>query len=222
MRFSIQPEPRPEQQLRTVSFDEILAVLEGDPGEKPALEHYFSPSKKDDFIKDFLHYLNSSLLDARHGQMDSDRYLLMVMLFQFTSPLLEIPTEKELGLFYRILQKTYKVTEIDLNLHFSLDRFEEGMVGEAEALEAFRNELGTSYDASREVKEVVQKRLKRDAIEAIMKWQKNSEIPALAESFGRSVVLPSFFSFQDKKLISFYRNSTNGIQYKVAVPAEIE
>jgi hypothetical protein len=103
-----------------------------------------------------------------------------------------------------------------------MEQFDEGMIGEAEAMAAFRNELGTSYDTGREVKEVVQKRLKRDAIEAIMKWQKNHEMPALAESFGRSVVLPSFFSFQDKKLISFYRSATDSIQYKVAVPSEIE
>ena len=143
-------------------------------------------------------------------------------MFQFISPLLEIPSEKELGVFFRILQKTYKVDEIDLNLHFGMDEFDEGMVGEAEAMEAFRNELVTSYNTSREVKEVVQKRLKRDAIEAIMLWQKNHEMPALAESFGRSVVLPSFFSFQDKKLISFYRSATDSLQYKVAVPSEIE
>ena len=51
-----------------------------------------------------------------------------------------------------------------------------------------------------------------------MKWQKVKGIPELAEAFGRSIVIPSFFSFIDKKLISFYRKTTGGIAYEVAVP----
>ena len=82
MRFSIQPEPRPEQNMRTVTIDEIVSACEYDPGSKPTLEYYFSPTKKESFIKGFLHYINTGLLEAKHGNL-----------------------EKELGLFYRILQK---------------------------------------------------------------------------------------------------------------------
>jgi hypothetical protein len=208
--------------MRTVSIDEILSICENTPGEKPPLEHYFSPTKKEGFIKEFLHYLNTRLLDARHGDLDSDQYLVFVLSFQFTAPLLEIPTEKELGIFYRILQKTYRVEEIDMNLHFSTDDLQEDMVGEEEAIAAFRNELGSTYEASREVKEVVQKRVKGDAIDAIMKWQQEKTLPFLAEAFGRSIVIPSFFSFRDKKLIGFYKGTTGGITYQVAVPEELE
>jgi hypothetical protein len=208
--------------MRTLSIDEILSLCESLPEERPPLEHYFSPTRKEAFIKDYLHYLNSGLLDAKRGFLDSDQYLVFVLSFQFTAPLLEIPSEKELGLFYRILQKTYKVEEIDLNLHFSTDQFDEEMLGEKEALKAFRDELEETYSGLREVKESVQKRLKKDAIQAIMTWQRERSLAALAEAFGRSIVIPSFFSFKDKKLVSFYRENTEGITYQVAVPDEIE
>jgi len=221
MRFSLHPEPRPEQHMRTVSLDEILTVCESDPGTKPALEHYFSPSKKEVFIKDFQHYLNSGLLDAKHGKLDRELYLAFILSFQFSGPLLEIPTEKELGLFYRILQKTYQVEEVDLNLHFSMEQYEGEMVGEREALKAYRSELDEFYGDSLEVKESVQKRLKKDAIHSILEWQREQSIPFLAEAFGRSVVLPSFFSFKDKRLLQFYKQNTEGITYRVAVPDTI-
>ena len=218
MRFSIQPEPRPEHQMRTVTIDEIVSACENDPGSKPPLEHYFSPTKKEAFIKEFLHYLNSGLLDAKHGSLDKDQYLAFVLSFQFTAPLLEIQAEKELGLFFRILQKTYKVEELDMNLHFSMEEYEGDMVGEKEAMEAFRSELGEYYGEDREVRESVQGRLKKDAIGAIMEWQREKEIPQLAEAFGRSIVIPSFFSFNDKKMLRFYRQNTDGITYRVTVP----
>ena len=86
MRFSIQPEPRPEQNMRTVTIDEIMTVCENDLGEKPPLEHYFSPTKN-------------------------------------------------------------------------------------------------------------------DAISSIMEWQREQSISSLAEAFGRSIVIPSFFSYADRRLI---------------------
>jgi hypothetical protein len=222
MRFTIQPEPRQEQNMRTVTLDEVMTACEHDTKIKPPLEHYFSPTKKALFIKDFLHYLNTGLLEARHGNMDKAQYLAFVLSFQFTAPLLEIQTEKELGKFYRILQKTYEVNEVDLNLHFSLDQYEGEMVGEKEALNAYRKELDEYYGDSLEVKEPVQKRLKKDAIDSIMAWQKDQSIPTLAEAFGRSIIIPSFFSFRDKKLIQFYRQTTEGIIYRVAVPDSID
>jgi hypothetical protein len=221
MRFSIQPEPRPEQNLRTVTLDELLSVCESDPGTKPTLEHYFSPSKKEAFVKDFLHYLNTGLLEAKHGNLDRELYLAFILSFQFSAPLLEISAEKELGIFYRILQKTYQVEEVDLNLHFSMDHYEGEMVGEREALEAYRTELGEYYGDSLGVKESVQKRLRKDAIHSILEWQREQSIPWLAEAFGRSVVIPSFFSYKDKRLLQFYRQNTGGITYRVAVPDTI-
>ena len=222
MRFSIQPEPRPEQRMRTVSIDEIVSACENDPGQKPTLEHYFSPTKKQSFIKDFLHYLNSGLLEAKHGKLHRDQYLAFILSFQFTAPLLDIPAEKELGLFYRILQKTYKVEDLDLNLHFRMYQYEGEMVGEKQALEAFRNELEDYFGDSREVKESVQKRVRKDAINSIMDWQREQSIPILAEAFGRTIVIPSFFSFTDRRLLRFYRQNTEGITYRVAVPDSIE
>ena len=192
-----------------------------DPEKKPPLEHYFSPTKKEAFVKDYLHYLNSQLLDAKHGNMDTDQYLVFVLSFQFIAPLLEIASEKELGIFYRILHNTYGVDEIDLNLHFSAEQHEIGSVSEQEAINTFRDELEDTYEGIREVKESVQKRLKKDAMEAIMQWQQDKSIPSLAESFGRSIVIPSFFSFVDKKTIRFYRTTTHGITYRVAVPEEL-
>ena len=222
MRFTIQPEPRPEQNMRTVTIDEIMTACENNPGTKPPLEHYFSPTKKAAFIKDFLHYLNSGLLEAKHGNLDKEQYLAFILSFQFTAPLLEISTEKELGLFYRILQKTYKVEEVDLNLHFSMELYDGEMVGEKEALEAFRSEVGEYFGDSREVKKSVQLRVKKDAIASIMDWQREQSIPVLAEAFGRTIVIPSFFSFSDKRLQQFYRQNTEGITYRVAVPDSIE
>ena len=222
MRFSLQPEPRPEQRMRTLSIDEVLSLGEKLPGDRPQLDQYFSPTKKEAFIKDYLHYLNSGLLDAKHGNLDIDLYLVFVLSFQFTAPLLEISAEKELGLFYKLLLKTYQIEEIDMNLNFNMDSHKSGMVSEQEAINAFRDELEDTYNGIREVKESVQKRLKNDAIKAIMKWQSDRSIPALAEAFGRSIVIPSFFSFMDKKMISFYRGTTHGISYQVAVPEELE
>ena len=221
MRFSLQPEPRPEQSIRTVSIDEILVICGHERQGKPPLEKYFSPSKKSEFIKEFLHYLNSGLLDAKQGGLDQDRYLVFVLSFQFTAPLLEIPAEKELGLFYRILQKNYDVDEIDLNLHFGAEDYNGEMVGETEALEAFRHELHESYPG-REVKDSVRRRLRYDALEAISQWQREKALPSLAGAFGRSIVVPSFFSFQDHRLVKYYRSTTEGITYRVAVPDNLE
>ena len=118
--------------MRTVAIEDIICVFDKDRGRKPTLEHYFSPSKKAHFIKEFLHYLNTSLLEARHGELHREQYLALILSFQLSAPLLEIPAEKELGLFYRILQKTCKVEEIDLNLHFSMAEYEGALVGEQE------------------------------------------------------------------------------------------
>jgi len=221
MRFSIQPEQRPEQRMRTVSIDDVINACENAQGTKPPLEHYFSPTKKESFKKKYLHYINTGLLEAKHGKLDSDQYLAFVLSFQFTAPLLEVPAEKELGLFFKILQNTYGVEEVDLNLHFGTDEYEGEMVGEKEALEAFRIEVEDYFGEAREVKESVQKRLKKDAIKSIMDWQREQSIPVLAEAFGRSIVIPSFFSFKDNKLLQFYRANTMGIMYKVAVPESL-
>lgn len=218
MRFSIQPDQRPEQRMRTVSIDDVVLACENTPGTRPPLEHYFSPDRKESFIKKFLHYLNTGLLEAKHGKLDEVQYLGFVLSFQFTAPLLDIPAEKELGLFYRILQKNYGIEEVDLNLHFSTEEYEGEMVGEKEALTAFRQELEEHYEGVREVKESVQQRLKKDAISSIVDWQREKDIPLLAEAFGRSIVIPSFFSFKDKKLIQYYKANTQGIMYRVAVP----
>lgn len=221
MRFSLQPEPRPEQSLRTVTLDEIMEACEFVAGEKPTLEHYFSPPKKQAFIKEFLHYLNTGLLEAKHGNLHRESYLAFILSFQFTAPLLEIPAEKELGLFYRILQKNYQVKEVDLNLHFSMEQYEGSMVGEKEALQAYRSELDEHYGHTMEVKDQVQKRVKKDALASIMDWQREKSLPVLAEAFGRTIVIPSFFSFSDRRLVQFYRANTTGISYRVAVPDSI-
>jgi hypothetical protein len=220
MRFDLQPQQRPEQGMRILSIEEVISLLEFQGGDRPLLEHYFSPTKKDAFIKDFLHYLNTLLLDARHGNLDWDRYLVLVLTFQFTAPLLEIPAEKEFGLFYRILQKNYGVEEIDLNLHF-INQDDEAVLDEDKVLKKYREELKETYAGSREIKENVQKRVKKDAIDAIMAWQHENSLPRLATAFGRSVVIPVFFSCSNRKLIEFYRQTTGGVTYKVEVPDEI-
>ena len=56
MRFSLQPEQRPEPRMRSLSIDEILSLAEKDPGTRPPLENYFSPTKKETFTKDYLHF----------------------------------------------------------------------------------------------------------------------------------------------------------------------
>jgi len=218
MAMSLVPELVPEQRMHTVSIEEILTLGERIEKNQPPLEYYFSPSRRDMFVKDYLHYLNSSLLDAKHGHLDLDLYLVLVLSFQFTSPLLEIGVEKEMDKFVHILERHYNVNELDINLHFTTDELEEGMVSEEAALLSFSRELEYSYDGRREVKETVQKRLKQDGISAIMKWQQEKSIPELAEAFGRSIVIPSFFSFIDKKLVEFYRQTSRGIRYEVAVP----
>jgi hypothetical protein len=218
MRFSLQPEQRPEMRMQTVSIEEIVTRLERNSDHRPPLEHYFSPDRKEAFTKDFIHYLNTELLEAKHGNLDLDLYLVFLLTFQFISPLLEIPTRKEMDNFILILQRTYQIEDPDLNLHFGLEEGDMKMLGETEALEAFRQELDESYQGRREVKDTVRKRLKMDGIEAIMQWQQEQSPKNLAEAFGRSVVIPSFFSFLDKRLVRFYRNNTGGITYRVAVP----
>lgn len=218
MSISLKPNQLPEQRLHTLFIEDIISLGGVFENQQPALEHYFSPTRKEMFLKDYLHYLNTSLLEVKHGNLDLDLYLMFVLSFQFIAPLLKIPVEKELGLFYRTLEKDYNIGELDINIHFSVDEPQEGRLGEKEALEAFKQELDESYSGRRETKETVQKRLKKDGIEAIIKWQQFKEIPELAEAFGRSIVIPSFFSFTDKKLVSFYRSTTIGITYEVAVP----
>lgn len=222
MRFSLQPEQRHEQHMRTVSLDEILSGIDRGMEQRPALESYFSPPRRAAFIKDFLHYLNTELLEAKHGKMDLDLYLVFVLAFQFVAPLLEIHVEKEMDLFLRILEKNYRITDPDLNLHFGVNSGEGEMLGEKEVLDAFRHELEERYSSSREVKDSVRKRLKMDGIDAIMRWQREQLLKHLAEAFGRSIVIPSFFSFKDKKLIRFYRENTEGITYQVAIPELLE
>jgi hypothetical protein len=223
MRFSLQPEQRPEMRMQTVSLDEIISRIGKNSEQRPPLEHYFSPSKKELFIKDFLHYLNTELLEIRHGRLDLDLYLVFLIVFQFISPLLEIPVRKELDLFLQALAKTYGIEDADLNLHFGIEGEgeEEKMLGEREALEVFRHELDETYQGRREVKDTVQKRLKTDAIETIMQWQREQTLKTLVEAFGRSVVIPAFFSFLDKRLIGFYRDSSGGITYRVAIPESL-
>jgi hypothetical protein len=218
MTISLIPQQRPEQGMKTVTIEEILSLGRKFAITQPPLEHYFSPGRKEQFIKEYIHYLNSSLLEAKHGQMDLDLYLMFVISFQFIAPLLGISAEKEMVLFYRIVQENYQVAEPDINLHFTINTIEEGMAGEDEALSSFRHELEHSYTGRREVKESVQGRLKQDGIESINNWQKEKDLPSLAEAFGRSIVIPSFFSSLDKRLVKFYQDSTAGITYEVAIP----
>lgn len=222
MRYSLTPEFRPEQRMKSLSIEEVLSLCSAGERKKPPLEHYFSPTKKEAFIKDYLRFLNSGLMDAKQQGLDTDQYVLFILSFQFVAPLLEIPAEKEFGLFFRILEKWYNVEELDLNLHFSTEHHEKGTMSEQEAINAFRDELEDRYKGIRQVKESVHGRLRKDAIAAIMKWQKDKSIPSLAEAFGRTVVIPSFFNFMDKRMIRFYRGTTQGITYRVAVPEEIE
>ncbi len=207
--------------MQTLSIEEVLTIIEYDVGERPLLENYFSPTKKGRFIKEFLHYLNTLLLKAKQGKLDADRYLVLVFSFQFTAPLLEVSAEKEFGLFYRILKEKYGVEEIDLNLHFGTEEQTEGHIGEQESVLTFRQELKESYEGAREIKETVQKRIKKDAIEAIMSWQGEKTTPALAQAFGRTLVIPAFFSCTNRRLIAFYKETTGGITYQVAIPNEI-
>lgn len=225
--LSLIPQQLPEQRMHTVTIDEVIALGAQIDERQPPLEHYFSPSRREAFIKDFVHYMNSSLLELKNYNLDLELYLVFAMSFQFISPLLEIPLERELVLFHRILDARYDVENLDINLHFSTAEHEpaEGsedseftMINEEEALSAFRKELNESYTGRREVKEAVQKRLKQDGISAIKKWQQMKGLPELAEAFGRSIVIPSFFSYSDKKLTNFYRQNTRGIHYEVAVP----
>lgn len=101
------------------------------------------------------------------------------------------------------------------------EQYEGKMAGEKEAMEAYRNEVDEYFGESREVKKSVQKRVKMDAINSIIVWQREQSIPLLAEAFGRTIVIPSFFSFTDRKLLNFYRRNTEGITYRVAVPESI-
>ncbi len=219
MALSMRPSQSPQQRMHTITIDEIIALGEVQPDVgKPQLEHYFSPAKREQFEKDYIHYLNSSLLNAKHGELDMDLYLVFVLSFQFIAPLLDISVEDELEQFLKILQKRYGMNDPDINLHFTTDDYDEGMIGEEKALESFREELDESYEGRREVKESVQKRLKKDAIDSIMEWQQKKELTELAEAFGRSIVIPAFFDFTDKKLVGFYRRATEGISYEVAVP----
>lgn len=218
MDLSLRPQQRPEQRLHTVTIEEIVSLGNRWDDTRPPLENYFSPSRREQFEKDYIHYLNTLLLEVKHGNLDLDLYLVFVLTFQFIAPLLGIPAEKELGQFYKILEQRYDVEELDINLHFSMEGDSRKMIGEEEALSAFRQELDATWEGRREVKESVQKRLKQDGIRAIMRWQQEKDFPELAEAFGRSVVIPSFFSFRDRKLLGFYRSTTEGITYEVAVP----
>ena len=223
MALSLIPGQLPEQRMHIISIEEILTLGENIEKKQPPLEHYFSPTRKELFIKDYLHFLNSTLLEVKHGNLDMDTFIVLALSFQFTAPLLEIHSEKELRIFYHLLEHKYNVEDLDINLHFNLEGKEsaeenENVVNQEEAISSFQLELDNSYEGRREVKESVQKRLKQDGNEAVMKWQKTKDLPELAEAFGRSIVIPAFFSYVDKKLIHFYESSTPGISYEIEVP----
>ena len=228
MSLRLTPFQMPDQRMRTVTLDEVLKLGERLREGRPLLDHYFSPTRREQFIDDYIKFLDSSLFEAKQGNMDTDLYLLFVLSFQFVAPLLDIPAEKELVQFYRILEKKYSVEELDINLHFATEEYEPGtaseeevkktIIKETEAVQSFRLVLDESYTGRREVKESVEKRLKQDGIKAIMEWQRSSDLPSLAEAFGRCIVIPAFFEYIDKKLLDFYRRTTEGIQYQVAVP----
>lgn len=266
MDLSLRPQQLPEQRMHTVTIEEIVLLGDHRSDQRPPLEQYFSPGRREQFEKEYIHYLNTLLLEMKHGNLDLDLYLVFVFTFQFIAPLLGIPVERELRQFYKVLEERYDVEELDFNLHFSTDQYEapsgilsspvapdqeadeedtgaysgddqeagqvdssgeqpdggqeKEMINEADALSAFQQELDATWKGRREVKESVRKRLKQDGIRSIMKWQQEKNFPELAEAFGRSVVIPSFFSFRDKKLLEFYRSTTEGITYEVAVPGE--
>ena len=211
-------EPRPSFRMETLLLEEIMECLNYREDEKPPLENYFSPGKREQFEKDYRHYLNTCILDARHGMLDQDLYLVMVLSFQFIAPLLEIPVKKELELFLFILTERYDQELPVIIITFTPDAYQEGMMGEEEALKKFVDELNSSYDMRRAVKDSVQKRLKNDGIQAIMNWQHSKRLRDLAAAFGRSIIIPAFFEFTDKKLLGFYRNATSGIKYELALP----
>ena len=236
MSLSLRPEQRPEMRMHTVSIEEILKLAENYSEGHPPLENYFSPTRKEVFEKDYTHYINTLLLEVKHRNLDLELFLVFVLSFQFIAPLLGIPLQNELRLFYQALEQRYDMDEIDLNLHFTRDDFEETterieynpeekekvetikILKEEEVIDVFTQELDETYNGRREVKERVQKRLKADGIQSIMKWQQKKADPELAEAFGRAIVIPAFFSFKDKKLTDFYKRTTSGIKYELAVP----
>lgn len=221
MELSFSHEMLPEQRLQMVSIDDIISFGRRASPKHPSLDNYFSPTKKERFEHNYKHFLNSELLEAKHGNMDKNQYVMFVLSFQFTAPLLGIQTAKEFGKFYDTLQQTYAITEPDLSLLFSTDEQYEDRVSQEEVLAAYQDELDTSYTGVREVKSGVQKRLKKDGMNAIFDWQRDKETASLAVAFGRSIVIPSFFDYVDKRLVSFYERVTDGITYQVGIPEEL-
>ncbi len=227
MNYSLSPGMRPQQHMHTVTLEQIQQLGEELNGDHPGLEQYFSPSRKDKFVKDYLHFLNTNLLQLKQRDLTLERYLVFVFSFQFIAPLLEIPAEKELRFFYQILEQRYEVEDLDINVHFvsitedtedaEKDK-EDVYVKEEKALASFLDEISNSFSGKRDIKEKTRFRVKRDGIISIMKWQHTKGFPELAEAFGRSVVIPAFFDYSDKKLVDFYRRNTRELEYEVALP----
>jgi len=233
MGLSIRPAQRPEQRFHVVTIDEIFSLAEKYGNGHPALEYYFSPTKKVQFERDYVHYLNTLMLEVKHGNLDQDLYLVFVLSFQFICPLLGLEVQKERDRFLNLLEQRYGVENPELDLQFGAgDQIEEEAsdeenesgslrISEDEALRIYTDELDSSYNGRREFRESIQQRVKMDGIKAVMHWQQHKDFPELAEAFGRAIVIPSFFSMRDKKLAGFYRNNTPGIKYEVEIPEEI-
>ena len=79
MSLTMMPGQRPEQRMQTFTIDEIILLGDRIRKDQPPLENYFSPTRKEQFIKDYIHYLNSELLESKHGYLDKDLFLMFVL-----------------------------------------------------------------------------------------------------------------------------------------------
>lgn len=203
---------------RELRIEDIISIADRFATEHPPLADYFSPTRTQRFMEDYREFLRTMTYRTRQAELGEEGYVAMALSLQFTAPLLGIEASGELRGFCEALSKTYGIREPDLSLRFLGDEPEEGAWDEFSALHAYASQLQDAYKAKRSASHAAQAKVKRDGIEAVMTYQRERTLGALAEAFGRSVVVPAFFEYKDKRLVGFYRSVTEGVRYSLCVP----
>jgi len=219
------------------TIDEIITLLDEPSKYTPllrkGLEDYFSPAKSGSIEKEFEKYLKHEMYMMKNNDFSRDNYIALTLSFQFTSPLLGLMKQDETGIyvqykkFQKLLKEKYDLSDPRMKFDIRED-VPESFLDEHDALDAYSDDLEENFGKDRNIKESVQDRLRQDGNNAVKLWQNKcksqdeASLAALSEAFGRCVVIPTFFSYKDKKLLNFYHESTKNIKYYIEIPEQFK
>jgi hypothetical protein len=228
------------------TLDEIVGLWRGVTDKHPelvkGLEDYFGHDRSERLSAAFTNYLRGELLAIKRDTIHRDQYVSLALSFEFTARLLGLFKADANNAIYlsfldfqKVLKQKYNTSLPQVKFDFEGGTDSENkFLGEDEALKDYSNNLDEDFKGNRDVKDLACTKLRNDGIKAVMRWQHyRKELCSqtgsyienckcvLSEAFGRSIVIPAFFSIHDKKLENFYRKSTDDIKYYIEVPDSI-